>query len=79
MTVTCDICGKKFKNQFALTGHKKIKNDALHREWREKNIDTNNRSGNQKSEVQPGMYSPEILKKAKELVEKEKRDKIINK
>jgi len=78
MTAVCDICGKKFKNQFALKGHKKMKNDAEHRAWREKNIDANDRPEIQKSAVQTGMYSPEVLEKAKEFVDKERRDKITN-
>jgi len=78
MTAVCDICGKKFKSQFALTGHKKMKNDAEHRAWREKNIVANDRPEIQRSEVQPGMYSPEVLEAAKEFVEKKRRDEIIN-
>jgi len=78
MVAVCDICGKKFKSQFALTGHKKIKNDAEHRAWREKNIVANDRPEIQRSEVQPGMYSPEVLEAEKEFVEKKRRDEIIN-
>jgi len=78
MTATCDICGKKFKSQFALTGHKKMKNDAEHRAWREKNIVANDRPEIQKSAVQSQIYPPEVLEKAKELIEKERRDEIIN-
>jgi len=78
MTAVCDICGKKFKNQFALKGHKKMKNDAEHRAWREKNIDANDRPEIQKSAVQTGMYSPEVLEKVKEFVEKRRRDEIID-
>jgi hypothetical protein len=78
MKIICNICGKKFKNHFALIGHKKLKNDVDHRAWREKNIDSNGRYKIQESVVQSGLYSPEILAKAKKLVEKEARDKIIN-
>ncbi len=78
MVAVCDICGNKFKSQFALTGHNKMKNEAEHRAWREKNIVANDRPEIQKSAVQTGMYSPEILERAKEFVEKERRDEIIN-
>jgi len=78
MTAVCDICGKKFKSQFALTGHKKMKNDAEHRAWREKNIVANDRPEIQKSAVQSQIYPPEVLEAAKEFVEKKRRDEIIN-
>jgi hypothetical protein len=38
-------CGKKLKNQFALNGHKKMKDDDAHRTWRGKNIDPKNQQG----------------------------------
>jgi len=79
MNEVCNICGQKFKSLFALNGHKKMKDDIAHRAWREKNIDSNDRPEIQKSAVQPGMYSPEVLEKAKELIEKGRRDEIINK
>jgi len=78
MSAICNICGKKFKSQFALNGHKKMKDDAEHRAWREKNIDQNNRSDMKKSVVHSQKYPPEVLEKAKELLEKEARDKIID-
>jgi len=78
MVAICDICGKKFKSQFALNGHKNMKNDAEHRAWKEKNIDANDKPEKIKSAVQYKTFSPEVLERAKELVEKEKRDEIIN-
>ncbi|UCF13555.1 MAG: hypothetical protein JSW06_04665 [Thermoplasmatales archaeon] len=78
MKAMCEVCGKKFKNPFALTGHYKMKDDAPHRAWREKNIKSNVQPKTQKSAVQHGPYSPDVLEKAQELVEKEAKDKIIN-
>jgi hypothetical protein len=76
MVAICEICGKKFKNQFALNGHKDLKNDAAHRAAREKNIDRNDRSELKKLEIQSQEYPTEVLEKVKEILEQEKKDKI---
>lgn len=67
----CDVCGEKFKNQFAVIGHKKMKNDAVHRAWRENYIETDSHPEAQKHEVQFSQYPAEVLETAKKLVENE--------